>query len=121
MIEARDLEGLYGWDLGTMVQQIKEVRKGVCGYCWRPFVEMEHGLQDISLDILNPEDLPYYRTNVRWCCSTCNSAKNRMGPSRWAAKQEMWVLWRKNQERSISDPEALGRLRYPYDSPPSLW
>jgi hypothetical protein len=43
---------------------------------------MGHGLRDITLDVYNPDEEPYY-TNTRWCCATCNSKKQGMPIAEW--------------------------------------
>jgi hypothetical protein len=110
MIRARDdLEEVYGWDVDKMVEDIKRVIREGCEYCTFPLIS-EDGYGGITVDILNPDLRPHYVTNVRWCCSRCNSEKQRVSPEVWGARRVMWEQWRRNIDRREADPEAFGLL-----------
>lgn len=68
----------FGWDLKKMAHDIQHAFDNWCSYCESPYSAMSHGLADVTLDIINPKDPPYY-TNVRFCCATCNRRKGEMG------------------------------------------
>ena len=106
-----DLEKLYGWSTDRMVQDIQRVREYGCPYCQQPVNTAEHGMGIITLAILDTEQPPYYSTNVLWCCTRCNSDKQRISAETWGARQSMWKLWRLNQIRLGMDPESLDFLR----------
>lgn len=89
-----DFARRYGWKLEQMAHDIEHAMGNGCPYCWQAFAEMEHGLADCTLDIVNPGQLPYYRTNIRWCCKTCNTEKARTPPDLWGAKLQAWERWR---------------------------
>lgn len=108
----------YDWTIDQMAHDIEHASKNGCPYCWQLFSTMEHGLRDITLDIFDPRLPPYYRTNVRWCCVTCNSEKQRTPPDLWGAKLAMWKLWRENQAKLMTDPGALGFLPFFVDAIP---
>jgi hypothetical protein len=119
-----DLENLYGWSLERMIENINNVIKEGCPYCLQLPNVAEEGLGIVTLDILNPNDEPHYSTNVRWCCTRCNSVKQRISPTTWGARLSMWSLWRRNQIRLATDPEAFGFLALPnnqLDQSPALW
>jgi len=104
-----DLDEFYGWSLDRMVSDIKRVLDDGCSYCTLP-VSSEQGFGGITLDILDPEHPPHYVTNVRWCCSRCNSEKQRVSPEVWGARRAMWDQWRRNRVRRAADPLAFGFL-----------
>jgi hypothetical protein len=109
-----DLEEIYGWSLEKMVEDIKLIMRDGCSYCSYPVIT-ESGYGGITLDILNPDHGPHYVTNVRWCCSRCNSEKQRISPEVWGARRDMWAQWCRNISRRESDPLAFGFL--PLDQP----
>lgn len=84
----------YGWTIERLAHDLAHTYENTCPYCWQPFVEMEHGLADVTLDIVDPARPPFYRTNVRWCCATCNREKQRTDPELWEIKLAMWRRWR---------------------------
>jgi len=94
-----------------MVQDIQRVREYGCPYCLQPVNTAEHGMGIITLAILDDEQPPYYSGNVLWCCTRCNSEKQRISAETWEARQSMWNLWRLNQIRLGIDPESLEFLR----------
>ena len=68
----------FGWDLKRMTHDIEHTFENWCPYCESPFHSMEHGLADLTLDIRDPTQPPYYN-NISYCCSTCNKRKGQMG------------------------------------------
>jgi len=118
-----ELEDMYGWSLDRMIDGIKHVMEKGCTYCGQPVKTAEEGLGAITLDIFNTDLLPHYSTNVRWCCSNCNSEKQRTSPDIWGARQSMWHRWYVHQVRLGADPEAFGFFSFDenkVDQPP-LW
>ena len=107
-----DLAKRFGWNLQAMAHDIQHAFKNGCPYCRQPFVEMANGLADVTLDIIDPSKPPYYATNTRWCCLTCNRAKSKTDPSRWAKKLLWWDEWRRTSvgsERTQSGTLFDGR------------
>jgi hypothetical protein len=80
-----------------MAQEAKEVYQTKCRGCRKPFTGMLHGMSDISLDITDPKREPFYLTNTRWICQTCNRQKGRTPPEQWAALRIGWDLWEQQQ------------------------
>lgn len=68
----------FGWDLKQMTHDIEHAFNNWCSYCESPYSGMGHGLAAVTLDIVNPDEAPYY-TNVRFCCATCNKRKGERG------------------------------------------
>jgi hypothetical protein len=64
-----------------------------CSYCHGAYAKMGHGLQDITLDIVDRSKEPYYGTNVKLCCGTCNKAKGDLPPWKWELKLSLWRRW----------------------------
>ena len=89
----------YGWDVERMAYDIEHGHANTCCYCWQPYRSMDGGLSVVTLDIVDPEAEPYYRTNTRWCCHTCNTQKQRMAPALWDRRCGAWAQWRANQTR----------------------
>src|SRR5262249_49372565 len=88
----------YGWEIDRMLHEMEHTYKNGCGYCAESFGEMGHGLSDITLDICDPRQPPYYGTNTRWICQTCNREKGRTPPELWGAKLIAWKQWYAWQE-----------------------
>jgi len=93
----------YGWNLDQMAHDIDFVYGNGCPYCHRPFSEMEHGLADVTLDVINPDLPPYYETNCRWVCTTCNREKGKTDPALWGQKLQAWKQWRELAARREQD------------------
>ena len=68
----------FGWSIRQMVHDIAHNFENWCSYCEEPYTGMGHGLADLTLDIINPDESPFY-TNVRYCCHTCNTIKGQRG------------------------------------------
>jgi hypothetical protein len=64
---------------------------------------MSHGLSDITLDICDPTIEPYYMTNTKWVCQTCNREKARTPPDKWGAKLVYWKQWAQQQAKIARD------------------
>lgn len=102
----------YGWNIKQMAHDIEHAEKNGCCYCHHLYAGMEHGLWDITLDIYNRDEEPYY-TNTRWCCATCNSKKQGMPIRQWhevclAFKQQESFLPFMEQQAPIARlPEQL--------------
>jgi hypothetical protein len=109
---SEDFYRTYDWSLDQMAHDIEHASKNGCPYCWQLFSTMPHGLGDMTLDIVDRRLPPYYTTNVRWVCATCNKEKQRTAPDLWGAKLAMWKLWRENQTKMMTDPEELGFLPF---------
>ena len=88
----------YGWDIERMSYDILHVHANTCTYCWEKYEHMGHGLSDVTLDIVDRQREPYYRTNVKWCCQTCNREKASMTPELWARRLEFWPQYMKHRE-----------------------
>lgn len=95
---ADELTTKYGWVADEMARDIERTFADHCPYCLESFGTMAHGLGDVTLDIVDPTRAPYYKTNVRWVCITCNRAKGRTSPDIWAERLVMWARWKKRQE-----------------------
>ena len=104
--DKNELQERYGWDLKQMAHDIDHAYKNGCPYCHRFYADMKHGLADVTLDIVDPEKGPFYRTNVRWVCRTCNAEKQRTPPDEWADYREYCDEWQAWRERKAKDEWA---------------
>jgi hypothetical protein len=99
-----ELGSRFGWDLRRMAHDIEHAFKNGCSYCAVSYADMPNGLADLTLDIIDPAQPPYYATNTKWCCQTCNRSKAKTTPIRWAKKLLWWVEWRKRQSALALNP-----------------
>ena len=97
----------YGWDVRRMAYDLAHAHANTCTYCWQPYADMGNGLADVTLDIVDPAAEPYYRTNTRWCCRTCNAQKHRTSPELWSRRCGAWAEWRSNQGRAPDQPRLF--------------
>jgi hypothetical protein len=79
-------------------------RRNTCAYCWEKYERMGHGLSDITLDVIDREREPYYRTNTRWCCQTCNREKASLPPWLWERRLIVWPLYMRWREGVLASP-----------------
>jgi hypothetical protein len=86
----REFAGRFGWKLPEMAHDAEHTYVNRCYYCRTPFETMGHGLADLSLDIINPSQSPYYATNCRWACLTCNREKSTLSPEMWSRRLQEW-------------------------------
>lgn len=89
----------FGWDVDQIAHDISHAFKNGCQYCHELFSSMGNGLSDVTLDIINPEGLPYYTTNTKWVCGTCNRAKQRKSPEEWGERMRNMDLWKRQIEK----------------------
>ena len=82
----------YGWDPHRLAHDAEFQYNNGCNYCGGQYQDMGHGLSDISLDIVDPSAAPYYRTNSKWCCQTCNRKKSNRGPDWFEGDRQVWEL-----------------------------
>jgi hypothetical protein len=106
-IPKSELISRYGWDPRRLAHDAEFLYEGSCGYCDKAYKPMGHGLSDITLDVQDPQQQPYYQTNTKWCCQTCNRKKWRMSPDDFEADRQMWELRRQSLDRA---PEDKGML-----------
>ena len=105
-IEKEELITIYGWDPQRLADDAEHQYASACNYCGKPYAGMGHGSGDITLDVQDRDRPPYYCTNTKWCCQTCNRRKGVMIPEEFEADRQMWDLWK----RSASEPPEQGVL-----------
>ena len=109
-VDKTDLVGRYGWDPERLAHDAQYQYGNGCNYCGGSYAGMGHGLADITLDIIDRDRPPYYRSNTKWCCQTCNRKKGAMTPEAFEADRQMWELWRRQCELAEAEPAIVGRL-----------
>ena len=106
-----DLFSLYGWpSVNELAELIKRTYMGNCHYCWNPYVEMEHGFGDVTLDQINRAITDPFWNNFQLCCNTCNQTKGTMTIERWnawLAKTRARNLWVRKREKEVSRPRLI--------------
>jgi hypothetical protein len=106
----------FDWDAHQMAHDIGHAKANGCQRCRRSFASMPNGLRDVTLDIIDPRQLPYYRTNCRWICDTCNKAKGGASPDEDGIRLHCWGRWEKRMAELKEDPwmgtlfEGLGSV-----------
>lgn len=105
-IDRDELVTVYGWDPQRLALHAEHQYAGGCNYCGEPYAGMGHGLADITLDIQDPNRRPYYCTNTKWCCQSCNRDKGAMSPEAFEARRQVLNHWK----RSKNQPPAQGML-----------
>jgi len=83
-ISVERLESSFGWDIDLMAHEGAHAYSNGCSECHDPYEIMGSGLKDITLDIWDPRIEPFYGSNTRWICFSCNSTKGDMIPEDWA-------------------------------------
>ena len=74
----------FGWDPEHFAHDIQHAFSNGCPDCRFTYAEMKNGLADVTLDINDRDRPPYYQSNVRWICMTCNVAKQGKTPEEYA-------------------------------------
>ncbi len=96
----------FSWYIDQIAHDIEHAYKNGCAYCHELFSGMGNGLVDVTLDIINPKEPPYYKTNTKWVCNTCNNAKKGKSPQEWEERMYSYKLWKKQQEKLNHNPYA---------------
>jgi hypothetical protein len=99
-----DFEEDFGWNISQMLHDLEHAYVNGCPYCNERFSEMGHGLSDITIDICDTRQPPYYGVNTRWVCATCNREKSRTPPELWGAKLICWKRWNEQQGNLERNP-----------------
>lgn len=100
----KDFQRTYGWDKKQIAHDFEHASHNGCPYCLKLFSSMANGLSDLTLDIIDPSKGPYYRTNTKIVCNTCNQAKGAMDPTEFAIYQSTQQLWDECQRENIRNP-----------------
>jgi len=105
----------FGWDIKRIVHDINRAYENSCPYCYQLYKQMGNGLRDITLDIVNPNKPPYYSTNTKLCCSTCNSIKGQRGVDTFGLHLVM-VQQRQEYLNAKEGTELKPQYRMEFDS-----
>lgn len=96
-IDKNELVNVYGWDTQRLAHDAKHQYTNGCNYCGEQYSRMGNGLADITLDVQDRNLPPYYCTNTKWCCQTCNRRKGAMSPEAFEANRQIWNLWQQSK------------------------
>jgi hypothetical protein len=113
-IPVHELIHCYGWHPDRMEHDARLAYENDCLYCRKSFLYMGHGPNDITLDIHDPTTPPYYSTNVRWICHTCNQQKSRTPPALWARRRIYYDKWQAHQDAGGARAWALRQPRFEF-------
>lgn len=100
-----EFAGRFGWQINRMVHDLEHTYDNWC-QCGAKFKEMGHGLSDITLDICDPRLPPFYSSNSRWICATCNRKKALTPPEEWGAQIVYEQQWRAQMTKIAENPFA---------------
>lgn len=84
---------LYGWDAPRVAHILAHAFDNTCPYCRDPYAAMPNPQWQVTMDIIDPEKLPFLETNTQPCCQTCNREKSNTPPELWARKLRAWAEW----------------------------
>jgi hypothetical protein len=101
-----DLVARYGWEPKRLAHDAEFQYGNGCNYCGHQYKAMGHGLADITLDVVDRDKPPYYRTNTRWCCQTCNRKKGAMAPEDFELDRQVYETW-KQARRAPAEERGL--------------
>jgi hypothetical protein len=104
-ISTTELRNDYGWDVEIISNDLENAYDRDCPYCREKYKGMGNGLRDMTIDIVDRNSGPYYRTNVKICCITCNVQKGVMQPESW----ERHLIYHKEWEENKAQRESMPR------------
>jgi len=84
---------IYGWAPGLIAGEMKAAYEGPCRSCGVCFREMGHGRGDLTVDIIDPNQEPFYQYNTRLVCRSCNSRKGARRPDDEARLKLAYERW----------------------------
>jgi hypothetical protein len=105
-----ELVGRYGWSASVLSHEAEHSYGNGCSYCGERYLDMGHGLADITLDIIDRDKPPYYRTNTKWCCQTCNRKKGVMEPEKFELDRQVFEVWNRQRGQVQASPQDAGFL-----------
>jgi hypothetical protein len=100
----QDFAEKFGWDINKIEHQLRHDYSNGCLECGDPYAAMGHGLYDITVDIINPSNAPYWGINTRLICQTCNRKKGKTAPDIWAKRRSCWNKWKRRQALIEQNP-----------------
>jgi hypothetical protein len=89
----------FDWSAKQLAHDYGHAMKNGCPYCNWPFATMP-GFADLScltVDVIDPNKPPHYKTNVKIVCDTCNGQKGDMTPEEYAAYLATQAEYDENQ------------------------
>jgi hypothetical protein len=110
-MDADTFRRAYGWDLARLAYKMRHDYDNTCDYCRKPYKGMGNGYADITVDIIDRGRPPYFDSNVKMCCRTCNTEKATMPPDDWAERLIYWreyEVWQRHPE--FGQMPGQGRL-----------
>lgn len=112
-IKATELRKM-GWD---EVQRSREMEAqfahGFCPSCVDDdgtvhfFRDMTNGLSELTIDIIDPKQLPVWPGNVQWLCLTCNRRKQRRSGMEDGLERVMVRQWIADEPPDAHGQQAL--------------
>lgn len=80
----------YSWSVERIAHDMEHAFDNTCSFCWKPYADMPGGYASVTIDIFDRDAEPFYQTNTRCCCPTCNTEKGKMTPEEWARRLQFY-------------------------------
>lgn len=93
------------WNDVRIAHDMEHAWQNGCADCERKFQDMPGGIHDLTLDIIDRSQPPYYGTNTRFVCTTCNRKKSKTPAHLWGAMKAGWARWNKRQQWLATQPK----------------
>lgn len=88
-LKPSDFSERFSWKIDRIAHAMSHAFENTCEYCWKPYEEMSNGYSNVTVDIYDRDDDPFW-SNTRICCHTCNTEKGHMTPEQWARRLQYW-------------------------------
>ena len=105
--EPEELKTLYKWDVRVMAHELEHTYSNGCPVCHKSFANMGNGYRDVTLDIKDPKQKPYYGINTQWICNSCNISKGDFTMEEFGNDQYCWKIWEENQKLIAINPNHI--------------
>lgn len=90
----------YGWAPGLIAGEMQAAYEGPCRSCGGYFKEMGHGRGDLTVDIIDPSQEPFYQYNTRLVCRSCNGRKGARMPHKEARLRQAYERWQATEHEN---------------------
>jgi hypothetical protein len=106
-LSVSEFSNRYAWTAQRIAHDFQHAFDNTCPYCWRRYIDMPVGFANVTIDIRNREEEPFYHINTERCCPTCNTEKRDMNPQQWARRLQYWREKKLHDKTRAPLPEQL--------------